>query len=99
MTGGARVIVSRAEASVPGCPNWSYAGQIGAPITTDSNYGCAMNSNIAAMVADPRDLVLGQRRTRGGGDAATASKAIKAYRDAVPTGTNGLKETITRGGK
>jgi pilus assembly protein CpaD len=50
------------------------------------------------MIADPNDLVLGQTRSRGG-DGNTASKAIKVYRDAVPTGTQGLKETITKGGK
>jgi pilus assembly protein CpaD len=96
--GSVRVIVSRSVASVPGCPNWTEAPELGNRNTTGSNYGCAVNSNLAAMIADPNDLVLGQTRSRGG-DGNTASKAIKVYRDAVPTGTQGLKETITKGGK
>ncbi len=96
--GTVRVVVSRTVASVPGCPNWQEAGDIGMRITTGTNYGCAVNSNLAAMVANPEDLVLGQIGV-GSGDAATASKAIKVYRNAQPTGTEGLKETVTKGGK
>jgi pilus assembly protein CpaD len=88
--GSVRVIVSRTNASVPGCPDWSFAATSGAGISTDSNYGCATNSNLAAMIADPNDLVLGQAGASAG-DAATASKAIKSYRDAEPTGKAGLK--------
>jgi pilus assembly protein CpaD len=93
--GSVRVIVSRSTASVPDCPNWEDAG---GPSSTSSNYGCALNSNLAAMIADPGDLVLGQTGSSTN-DAATASKAIRVYRDAKPTGTEGLKEAATRGGK
>ena len=96
--GTVRVIVSRSEASVPGCPNWEETGEIGSRVTTSSNYGCAVNSNLAMMVADPNDLVLGQVGSSSG-DAATATKAIKLYRESKPTGAQGLKETITKGGK
>jgi pilus assembly protein CpaD len=88
--GTARVVVSRMTASVPDCPNWSYSSKVSGPISTTSNYGCAANTNLAAMIADPNDLVLGQAGASAG-DAATASKAIKVYRDAVPTGSKGLK--------
>lgn len=91
--GSVRVIVSRSSASVPGCPNWSGPG---GPSATSSNYGCAVNSNLAAMIADPSDLVLGQAGS-GTQDAATAAKAIKVYRDTPPTGTKGLADTQTRG--
>ncbi len=97
-SGIVRVIVSRSEASVPGCPDWDDGYEINARISTASNYGCAVNSNFARMIADPNDLVLGQTHS-GSGNAATASKAIKLYRDAAPTGAQGLKETITKGGK
>lgn len=96
--GSVRVIVRRSIATVPGCPDWSEATESGNRATTGSNYGCAVNSNLAAMIADPNDLVLGQAGAVTG-DAATASKAIKFYRDAPPTGTQGLKETVTKGGK
>jgi pilus assembly protein CpaD len=89
--GMARVIVSRSIAYVPGCPNWKASG----PSSTSANYGCATNSNLAAMIADPIDLVLGQAGT--GTDATTAAKAIKVYREAPPTGSKGLKEQSSRG--
>jgi pilus assembly protein CpaD len=91
--GSVRVVVSRSTASVPGCPN---AGTFSGPGSTSSNYGCAVNSNLAAMIANPTDLVLGQAGS-GTGDATTAAKAIKVYREAPPTGTKGLTETDTRG--
>jgi pilus assembly protein CpaD len=93
-----RVVVSRSVAFVPGCPDWRESYDIGARVTTATNYGCAINSNLAAMIANPEDLVLGQTG-EGGGDAATASKAIKQYRTAPPTGASGLKEVSSKGGK
>ncbi|HYE26827.1 MAG TPA: CpaD family pilus assembly protein [Allosphingosinicella sp.] len=91
--GSVRVIVSRSTASVPNCPNWDGAGGASA---TSPNYGCAMNSNLAAMIADPNDLVLGQAGSVTG-DGTTATKAIRVYREAKPTGTKGLSDISTRG--
>jgi pilus assembly protein CpaD len=61
--GSFRVVVSRATATVPGCPDWSRAS-LAANYNGDlpSNYGCATNASIAAMVADPEDLVRGKER-------------------------------------
>jgi pilus assembly protein CpaD len=87
--GNVRVIVSRSSASVPGCPNWGDP-KIGAPERMSANYGCATNSNLAAMIADPNDLVLGQTGSSDGNTAAS-NKAIRAYRTAPPTGAGGLK--------
>ena len=46
---------------------------------------------------DPEDLVQGKR---GSGETVllTSTKAIEAYREAVPTGTEGLTEAPTSGG-
>lgn len=93
--GSVRVIVSRNTASVPGCPIWQDE-IVGAPERTASNYGCAVNSNLAAMVADPNDLVLGQTGS-GNGNAATATRAIKTYREKTPTGAGNLKNEKTGG--
>jgi pilus assembly protein CpaD len=90
--GSVRVVVSRSSASVPDCPNWDGAG--GAS-SLSSNYGCAMNSNLAAMIADPNDLVLGRQGAVGKGDGG--AKAIKVYREAAPTGTKGLSSVSTSG--
>ena len=82
-----RVVLSRSSASVPSCPDWSYARYTGAPISTDSNYGCANNKNLAAMIADPTDLVLGQEGS--GTDPNAASKPVRAYRGRAGTGAAG----------
>ena len=69
--GAVRVIVSRMTASVPGCPDYreSFAARFNAASST--NYGCASNATLAAMIANPEDLVHG--RDAGNGTAATAS--------------------------
>lgn len=92
--GAVRVIVSRTTASVPNCPN--YDAQRG-PSSTSSNYGCGVNSNLAAMIADPNDLVLGQVGSVVT-DAHTSSKAIRFYRQSQPTGTKGLSDVNTTRG-
>ena len=50
-----------------------------------SNYGCAVNGNLAAMVANPEDLIHG-RDGSGVGDAMTSTKAVQSYRKPAPTG-------------
>lgn len=77
--GGVRVIVSRAKASMPNCPDWSRTSQPNYSNRTMPNYGCAVNGNLAAMVADPNDLVYG-RSAMPGADGFAAAKAIALYR-------------------
>ncbi len=96
--GSVRVVVSRTRASVPGCPNWSEKAQPNFGNHTMSNFGCAVNGNMAAMIADPQDLVWG-RDPGSVGDADTASRAIRSYRNATPTGDGGLKDISTTKGK
>ena len=96
--GTARVIVSRMRATVPYCPNWSVPAQPSSDNRAMSTFGCAVNSNLAAMVANPQDLVYGREGT-GVGDSLTASKAINSYRKAEPTGTKGLQDISTKKGE
>jgi len=94
---GTRVVVSRSLANVPNCPNWRRASQPEFAASTMSNFGCATNSNLAAMVADPTDLVQG--REVNGNDPLTISRAIKTYREKDPTGKGDLKtESAGSGG-
>ena len=95
--GQARVILTRSTASVPGCPDWSHTADANDANATNPNYGCATNGNMAAMIADPEDLVQGKRGT-GETVLLTSTKAIDAYREAPPTGTEGLTEAPTSGG-
>ncbi|MBC7986441.1 MAG: CpaD family pilus assembly protein [Sphingomonadaceae bacterium] len=92
--GEMRVVVSRAVATVPGCPDWRRPSTPDFSASTTSNYGCGVNSNLAAMVANPEDLVRGQRGALGG-DARTTTRAIEAYRNAEPTGSDDLEAPAT----
>lgn len=94
--GSLRIVVTRASASVPGCPDWSSKSSINFNNATSSNYGCATNSNLAAMVADPNDLIKGS--TDQGHDPSTATRAIKTYREKPPTGAGNLKQNSTSEG-
>ena len=95
--GNVRVIVSRSVASVPGCPNWEQPSQPNYNNKQLPNLGCGVNANLAAMVANPEDLVHG-REGSGVGDATTASRAIGVYRTKPPTGAGELKEVNTKSG-
>ena len=89
MVSGARVLpdipagelhltLERYVAGAPGCPNWSKAPGNDFANTMHSDYGCSTANNLAAMVADPRDLVTGRPLPPESGDAALA--ALHRYR-------------------
>ena len=96
--GTVRIVVTRSSATVPNCPNWSAKSDTNLNNATYSNYGCAVNSNLASMVADPEHLLHGAKGT-GETVVMSASKAIDSYRVAPPTGEKGLKQSSTEGGK
>lgn len=99
--GTLRVVLSRARAHVPSCPDYSRMYEPNFNAHTGSNYGCATNTNLAAMVADPNDLVRGAR-TDATSDALTGTRAITALREHEPTGQGGVwvksKAEATTGG-
>ena len=94
--GTARVIVSRVKATVPHCPDWSAKSAANLNNATSTNFGCANNSNLAAMVANPEHLIKGDA---GNGETIVMSsdKAIEAYRKGTPTGAGGLKQSSSTG--
>jgi pilus assembly protein CpaD len=73
--GTARVVVTRSTASVPNCPNWTKTTEANYNSSNHPNYGCAVNSNTAAMVADPEDLVRGRESTPENSRGGTRKKA------------------------
>lgn len=75
--GNIRVVVTRSQASVPSCPDHRTQGQ-NFNAGNNSNYGCAINSNLAAMVADPEDLVRGRDNKRL--DSNSGNAAVNAYK-------------------
>ena len=96
--GTVRIVVTRSSATVPNCPNWSAKSDTNLNNATYPNSGCAVNSNLASMVADPEHLLHG---AKGAGETVvmSSSKAIDSYRVAPPTGEKGLKQNTTEGGK
>ena len=95
--GSVRVVVARRRATVPVCPNWSQPSQPDWDNKLMSDFGCGVNANLAAMVANPEDLVHG-REGASVPDAAQATRAIDMYRKKPPTGQGELQAITTKGG-
>lgn len=95
--GSVRVVVARRRATVPNCPNWSVPSQPDWNNKTMSNYGCGVNSNLAAMVANPEDLIHG-RESSPVTDTLAATRAVEMYRSKQPTGAGGLQAVSPKGG-
>ena len=96
--GVSRIVVTRSDASVPNCPNWSVTTDINYTNGIHPNFGCAVNSNVAAMIANPEDLIAGQE---GSGETILTgqTRAIDSYRSSTPSGSGGLNGSSTQGGK
>lgn len=82
---------------MPNCPNWDRKSDANLANATAPGYGCAVNGNLAAMVANPEDLITGQTGT-GETVIMSSTKAIKSYREKANTGTGELKAPSTSGG-
>lgn len=92
--GTVRLVLSRSSATVPGCPDHSRTQQPNFGAHTSSDFGCGINRNLAAMVAQPEDLVRGQ--TAGGApDINTATKPVNALRTRETQVQAGLQQTRT----
>jgi pilus assembly protein CpaD len=86
--GELHLIVDHAVATVPACPNWTKPPGNDFDNTMHSDYGCASAVDLAAMVADPRDLVEGRPLAPVVGDVAIF--AINRYRTGMPANANGI---------
>ncbi|MBV8594281.1 MAG: hypothetical protein JOZ27_08285, partial [Caulobacteraceae bacterium] len=76
--GDVRLTVETYVAEVPDCPNWSKPPGNDPANTLHSDFGCATAKNLAAMVADPRDLVAPREMGPPVGDPAVAG--VDRYR-------------------
>ncbi|MFW6300305.1 MAG: CpaD family pilus assembly protein [Oceanicaulis sp.] len=96
ISGGAYDAAGRAEAPVifsftryravaPTCPQGWDDMRNDAFGYRDERFGCATAANLAAMVADPRDLTT--PRTFADPDAARRQQVLERYRAGEPTGT------------
>lgn len=94
--GNIRVVVTRSTAHVPNCPNWSGNNNGNLGNNTSPNFGCSVNSNLAAMIADPEHLLNGAEAT-GDSLLLNSTKAVDAYRDSDPSGLGGLPAVPSTG--
>jgi pilus assembly protein CpaD len=90
--GTVRVVVTRTSAAVPGCPDHSRTYQPDFGAHTSSDFGCGVNANLAAMVAQPEDLVRG-RSGLALVDPLTATKPVQALRERK-TAVDGQLEAV-----
>lgn len=60
------------------CPDWSQNATVNYDNSNHSNYGCAVNNNIAVQVADPWDLREGVGS--GTGNTDMSIRTIELYR-------------------
>lgn len=95
--GQARVVIVRSRASVPNCPNWQGTSDATLGNGLSAGYGCSTNGNLAAMIANPEDLIKGQK---GSPDTyiTTSSATINAYKQQVGTKVNQTSGAGATGG-
>ena len=78
--GGARVTVGRHVVKPPNCPDWSKPATGDPANQVSSNFGCATETNLGLMVADPGVLLRGvDQMAPADGEAVTVG--IKNYRE------------------
>ncbi len=92
-TPGVVVTIGRYVVTTPRCPDWSKPSHKDFDNRVSSNFGCATETNLGLMVADPGTLLHG--RTMGPADGEAQAKYIEAYRKgeaeaAAPTPTLNL---------
>jgi pilus assembly protein CpaD len=83
VAGGIKLTYIRYVAQTPECGNWSTNLARTYDNTRAPNFGCTTQKNIAAMVADPRDLVSPQ--TVSSTDAQRRIEVLAKYRKGEPT--------------
>ncbi|MEM1138524.1 MAG: CpaD family pilus assembly protein [Pseudomonadota bacterium] len=81
------VIVSfnRFTATTPGCGNFTGSFSQTYNNTPTPNFGCAYQANVAAMIANPKDLI--EPRAEQPGDIARRTKVLDQYREGEITNT------------
>ena len=94
--GKIRIVVTRSMAHVPGCPDWSDQIRTSLGNSQSDGFGCSVNSNLAAMIADPEHLLEGASGT-GETVVMTSNRAIDVYREAQPSAAGGLPTVSSTG--
>lgn len=72
------LVLERYLVTLPACPDWSRQSGTDFANQPHSNFGCATQTNLGLMVAEPRDLVRG--RPLGPADGVHQAEGIVRYR-------------------
>jgi pilus biogenesis lipoprotein CpaD len=72
------LVLERYLVTLPPCPDWSRESGTDFANQPHSNFGCATQTNLGLMVAEPRDLVRG--RTLAPADGVHQAEGIVRYR-------------------
>jgi pilus assembly protein CpaD len=72
------LVLERHVVVLPGCPDWSRESGTDFANLPHSNLGCATETNLGLMVAEPRDLVRG--RSLDTADGVREAEAVGRYR-------------------
>jgi len=72
------ISIARYVVVTPQCPDWRKPSEDDPGNTPSSNLGCANETNLGLMVADPRDLVVGKDLAPS--DADHSDAAVQRYR-------------------
>jgi pilus assembly protein CpaD len=81
---GVTLSYERYEVQLPTCGDWSGKAVYDPYNDVHSNFGCAMQHNVGAMVADPADLV--RKRDTSPAEAGASDRVVQRYRAGQPTG-------------
>ncbi len=73
------IVLERYVVTPPPCPDWSRRSGHDYSNQPHSNFGCATETNLGLMIANPRDLVKG--RKLGPADGIHQSEGIGRYRE------------------
>lgn len=73
------IVLERYLVTPPACPDWSRRSGIDYANQPHTNFGCATETNLGLMIADPRDLVRG--RNLGPADGVHQADGIIRYRE------------------
>jgi pilus biogenesis lipoprotein CpaD len=72
------LILERHLVTLPACPDWSRQSGTDFSNQPHSNFGCATQTNLGLMVAEPKDLVRG--RTLAPADGVHQAEGVVRYR-------------------
>ncbi|MGI9510341.1 MAG: CpaD family pilus assembly lipoprotein [Geminicoccaceae bacterium] len=73
------IVLERYLVTPPACPDWSRRTGVDYANQPHTNFGCATETNLGLMIADPRDLVKG--RTLAPADGVHQAEGIVRYRE------------------